>query len=238
MGLIPRSCVLLGLVGIALQIAFVIIENKKKYVPAVLLKGLASVMFVLYGWFAGRWVMELYPESIAKYIFIGLILGAVGDILLNLRFCVKKGSQAVFFAGIAAFLAGHIFYILYAQRQIQETWLMYLVIGIVLAAVILVFVFTKLKGIKPAFKIFGAVYIGIVSVMAVFAVGCLIEFQTTPRILFALGAILFLVSDVVMVFNTFGKTQRFSLRITNLMLYYVGQLMIGTTLYFFEYFYG
>lgn len=227
----------LAVLGILIQVAFIVVENKKKYVPAVCLKGLASVVFVIYGWLCGRWVLQSGEDTIAKFIFIGLILGALGDVLLNLRFCVKKGSQAVFFAGIAAFLAGHIFYILYAGKQIKETWGMYMLVGIVLAAVILFFVFTKLKDIKMGFKIFGGVYIGIVSVMASMAMGCLIEFQTTPRVLFAVGAVLFLVSDVVMVFNTFGKKQRLSLRATNLLLYYVGQLLIGATLTFFEYFY-
>lgn len=238
MPLIPHICRLFAVIGIALQIAFVIVENKKKYLPAVILKGLASLMFVLYGVCAGSWISEYYSDTIAKYIIIGLILGAIGDILLNLRFCVKKGSQAVFFAGIAAFLAGHVFYIMYAGKQIIELLPTFILIGIVLAAIILILVFTKLKDIKISFKIFGAVYIGIVSVMTSVAVGCVFEFQTAPRILFAIGAVFFLVSDVVMVFNTFGKQQRFSLRVTNLMLYYIGQLLIGTTLRFFEYFYG
>lgn len=233
--MLPGSLILIGVVGILVQIAFIYVENKKKWVPAVCLKGLASVIFVIFGLLAAnmRGAFEgVNGPSIARFIFIGLILGALGDILLNLRFCFKKG-QIFFLAGIAAFLAGHVFYILYAAKQIENV-VIYIGIGIVLAAILLVFIFTKLKGIKPAFKIFGAVYIGIVSVMAVCAAGCIREFQTTPRILFGVGALLFLVSDIVMVFNTFGKTQRLSLRATNLLLYYLGQLMIGATLFYFE----
>lgn len=236
--MLPLRLILIGVVGILVQIAFIIVENKKKWVPAVCLKGLASVIFVLFGWYAGTMCGAFEGAegpSIARFILIGLILGAVGDILLNLRFCLKKG-QIAFLAGIAAFLAGHIFYILYAAKQIENVPI-YVGIGIILAAILLVFIFANLKGIKPAFKAFGAVYIGIVSVMAVCAAGCIREFQTVPNILFGIGALLFLVSDIVMVFNTFGKTQRLSLRATNLLLYYLGQLMIGATLFYFEGFY-
>ena len=233
--MLPVQLILIGVAGILVQIAFIIVENKKKWVPAVCLKGLASVIFVIFGWYAGRigaQALNFTEPYIARFIFIGLILGALGDILLNLRFCFKKG-QIAFLAGIAAFLAGHVFYILYAAKQLEYV-IIYIGIGIVLAVVLLFFIFKNLKDIKPAFKIFGAVYIGIVSVMAVCAAGCIIEFQTTPNILFGIGALLFLVSDIVMVFNTFGKTQRLSLRATNLLLYYLGQLMIGATLFFFE----
>lgn len=236
--MLPGRLFLIGAVGILVQIAFIIVENKKKWVQAVCLKGLASVIFVLFGWYSGHmsYAFEgIDGPTIARYILIGLILGAVGDILLNLRFCLKKG-QIAFLAGIAAFLAGHIFYILYAAKQLEGV-LGYILIGIALAAILLFFIFKNLKDIKPAFKIFGAVYIGIVSVMAVCAAGLIREFQTAANILFGIGALLFLVSDIVMVFNTFGKTQRLSLRATNLLLYYLGQLMIGATLFYFVGFY-
>ena len=47
---------------------------------------------------------------------------------------------------------------------------------------------------------------------------------------FAAGAVLFLVSDVVLILNTFGKEFRQSLRNTNIALYYAGQLLIAFSL--------
>lgn len=38
-------------------------------------------------------------------------------------------------------------------------------------------------------------------------------------------------SDIVLIFNTFSGTTKFSLRITNLSLYYVGQLLIAGSLF-------
>ena len=48
--------------------------------------------------------------------------------------------------------------------------------------------------------------------------------------LFAAGALLFLISDIVLILNTFGSESRFSLRVTNLSLYYIGQLLIAWSL--------
>ena len=50
--------------------------------------------------------------------------------------------------------------------------------------------------------------------------------------MFAAGAFLFLVSDIVLILNTFGPKSKFSLRVTNLSLYYVGQLLIALSLLF------
>jgi len=48
-----------------------------------------------------------------------------------------------------------------------------------------------------------------------------------------LGAVAFLISDIVLIFNTFGKETKFSMRITNLSFYYIGQLLIAISLYFY-----
>ncbi|MBQ9153803.1 MAG: hypothetical protein IJ130_08305 [Solobacterium sp.] len=50
--------------------------------------------------------------------------------------------------------------------------------------------------------------------------------------IFFAGALLFLISDIVLILNTFGPESRFSLRITNLTLYYIGQILIAVSLLF------
>ena len=69
--------------------------------------------------------------------------------------------------------------------------------------------------------------------MTSIAIGnCITSGFETSALLYALGAVLFTVSDVVLIFNTFGKESKFSLRITNLSLYYIGQLLIAGSLFF------
>ncbi|MBQ4011772.1 MAG: hypothetical protein II602_04430, partial [Erysipelotrichales bacterium] len=61
-------------------------------------------------------------------------------------------------------------------------------------------------------------------------IGNVLTLGTPFTKLFALGAVLFLISDIVLILNTFGKESKFSLRIVNLSLYYIGQLLIALSL--------
>ena len=219
--------ILLCILGMAVQGIFIAVEHKEKYVGAVCLKGSASVIFVIIGCIA---FCSAVNTDFAKLVFIGLILGAVGDILLNLRFVFEKAGQKIFLAGIAAFLAGHILYLAALIPQ-SDSLLCCIIIGAVIAAAILTYIF-KTMSVKLAFKIFGIFYIGAVVIMTAIAIGNLITAPSTTAWLYAIGAIFFTLSDIVLIFNTFGSTQKFSMRITNLSLYYIGQLLIATSLFY------
>lgn len=219
--------ILLCIIGMAIQACFIAVEHKEKYVGAVCLKGSASVVFVIIGSIAFAAAVN---TQFAKLVFIGLILGAVGDVLLNLRFVFEKIGQKIFLLGIAAFLAGHILYLAALIPQSESLWLC-VIIGAIVAAAILAYIFKTME-VKTAFKVFGIFYIGAVVIMTAIAIGNLIANPATATWLYAIGAVLFTVSDVVLIFNTFGSTQKFSLRITNLSLYYIGQLLIACSLFF------
>lgn len=219
--------ILLCILGMAVQGIFIAVEHKEKYIGAVCLKGSASIIFVIIGCIA---FCSAANAGFARLVFIGLILGAVGDILLNLRFVFEKAGQKIFLLGIAAFLAGHILYLAALIPQ-SDSLLICIIIGAVIAAAILAYIF-KTMSVKTAFKIFGIFYIGAVVIMTVIAIGNLITAPSTTAWLYAIGAVLFTVSDIVLIFNTFGGTQKFSLRITNLSLYYAGQLLIASSLFF------
>lgn len=220
------------IIGIILQGIFIAVEHKQKYVAAVILKGCASIAFCIFGLFG---FLIHYGDGctnpLPKFVMLGLLFGALGDILLNLRFVFEKIGQKIFLAGIAAFLTGHILYLV-ALVPLSESLLVSIICGVVVAAVILTVIFKSFE-VKPAFKIFGIVYIGAVVLMTSIAIGnCITGNFETYAVLYAIGAVLFTVSDVVLIFNTFGPTTKFSLRITNLSLYYIGQLLIASSLLF------
>ena len=218
--------ILLCILGMIIQASFIAVEHKEKYVGAVCLKGSASVVFVIIGAIA---FASAANTHFAKPVFIGLILGAVGDVLLNLRFVFEKNGQKIFLMGIAAFLAGHILYLVALIPQSENLWIC-VIIGAIIAAAILAYIFKTME-VKTAFKVFGVFYIGAVVIMTAIAIGNLIANPATATWLYAIGAVLFMISDVVLIFNTFGNTQKFSLRITNLSLYYIGQLLIACSLF-------
>jgi uncharacterized membrane protein YhhN len=85
---------------------------------------------------------------------------------------------------------------------------------------------------KKAFKIFGVIYIGAIVILNCVAIGNLLSAPSVFTGVFAAGAALFLISDIVLILNTFGSETKLRLRITNIGLYYIGQLLIALSLMF------
>ena len=214
--LIPLCLIIAGI--------FIWQEKKENYVAADILKGLASLCFVLLG-------MRCSPGThTAKLIVAGLVLGCIADVLLNLRFVLKEKGQPVFLVGILVFLAGHVLY-LAAVLPMAKNWIICVVLGIVLTALLMVWIFKQITA-KKAFKIFGVFYIGAIVLLNCVTVSNLITSPSAFAGIFAAGALLFLISDIVLILNTFGSESRFSLRVTNLSLYYIGQILIAFSLSF------
>ncbi|NLC41063.1 MAG: lysoplasmalogenase [Clostridiaceae bacterium] len=164
----------------------------------------------------------------AKLIVAGLIIGCVADVLLNLRMVFEEKGQPIFLVGILVFLAGHIMY-LAAVLPLNQNKLICIIIGIILTALLMVWIFKRVTA-KPAFKIFGVVYIGAIMMLNCVAIGNLIAEQSAFNGVFAAGAVLFLISDIVLILNTFGDEFKQSLRNTNISLYYAGQILIALSL--------
>lgn len=220
---------LLCIIGFAIQIVFILVENKKKYLPAVILKGSAALIFIIIGVLS----MQLASNhSFARLVVIGLLLGGIGDVLLNLRFVFEKSGQKIFLLGIAAFLSGHIMYLV-ALIMLSNNLLVSLICGVIAAVLLLRWIFSKIGEVQKAFKMFGYVYIGAIVLMTAVAIGNFISQPgSTSALLYVIGAVFFTASDVIMIFNTFGGTQKFSMRAANLSLYYLGQLLIAISLQF------
>ena len=220
---------LLCIIGFAIQIVFILVENKKKYLPAVILKGSAALIFIIIGVLS----MQLASNhSFARLVVIGLLLGGIGDVLLNLRFVFEKSGQKIFLLGIGAFLSGHIMY-LAALIMLSNNLLVSLICGVIAAVLLLRWIFSKIGEVQKAFKMFGYVYIGAIVLMTAVAIGNFISQPgSTSALLYVIGAVFFTASDVIMIFNTFGGTQKFSMRAANLSLYYLGQLLIAISLQF------
>lgn len=214
-------CILLCLIFAAM---FLYQESREKYVPAVVLKGLASLCFVILG------IICSPGSHLAKLVIIGLVLGCIADVLLNLRWVFKEKGQLIFLVGILVFLSGHILY-LAAVLPLSANWILCVVIGIILTAVLMVWIFKQITA-KKAFKIFGVFYIGAIMLLNCVAIGNLISAPSVFTGLFAAGALFFLVSDIVLILNTFGSETKQSLRVTNISLYYIGQLLIALSLKF------
>lgn len=214
----------LCIITFILMALFIKAEHDKKYVLAVILKGLASLGFVIFGYLSSK---MCYNYEFLKWVKIGLLLGMIADIMLNLRFCFTKG-KIFFLIGILVFLAGHIMYIIALLPVCQD--FTYIIVFAVIATALLLRIIFSMISAPVIFKIFGVFYIGTIVFMNCLAINNMITIPSTGNAIFVVGALSFLISDIVLIINTFGKKTRFDLRITNLSMYYLAQLLIAFSL--------
>lgn len=215
---------LISLVGLMVDIWFIKTEYAGKMAKATLLKGIASLFFVLLGAFC----YLNQPSSFGKLILIGLILGMVGDIFLNLRNQFTGGaSMKVFAVGILAFLSGHFLYIAALIQRSAAIVPLALILTVVIAVLSIPQLMKRVTAPNMGLKIFGYVYLVIVIAMFSSATALWVKTATEAlTVVFSIGALLFMVSDFIMIYYTFGRKIK-PLRAINLLCYYVGQLMIA-----------
>ena len=210
------------------QIIFLILEKKQKMVQTLFLKWLASSVFVILGAFSFIYTQNKF---FSVFIFVGLIFDAAADVVFNLRFAYKRIEKLSFLSGTFLFFTGHIFYLIALIPQVYAWWI-YLSTGIVLACLIEIFFALALKDVSLLYKIYGVFYILMVSVMSAMALGNYKEnAPSTGYLLFALGAVFFLISDVLLIFNTFRVKKIYPVRVISFVTYYTGQLLIAGSLY-------
>lgn len=220
----PFEIYIFALVGLAIDIWFISSELREKMAKATVLKGLASFVFVLLGVFC----YLLSDTPFGKLILIGLILGMIGDIFLNLRNQFEGGkSMKIFAVGILAFLSGHFLYIAALIKHNPGIILIALVMTAIISLLAIPALMKRVTAPSKGMKIFGYVYLVVVIAMFCCAATLLIKSGFTAfNIVFTLGALLFVVSDFIMIYYSFGKKIK-ALRVTNLLSYYVGQLLIA-----------
>ena len=218
------SLILICLVGLLIDIWFIKTEYAGKMAKATVLKGLASACFVMLG-------ALCYAENrtvFGRLILIGLILGMVGDIFLNLRNQFSgAASQKVFAIGILAFLSGHFLYIAALITQNAATVLPALLTAGIRSILASPPLMKRITAPSRGLKLFGYVYLVIVIAMfSCSAVLLVLNGVQTLTVLLAVGGLLFVVSDFIMIYYSFGKKIK-PLRAINLLSYYAAQLLIA-----------
>lgn len=216
---------------------FLIVRIKKGGVFGLLTKILASLMFVitsLYG-------LMKNPYIITFLVCIGLILGMIGDIILDLKVIYKQDNDIYLNSGIASFGIGHIFYIsalILCMTQIGVFELYKpLCIGIAGSIVLSIIILSMTKLMKLNFGKFfwqSAIYTLLLVTLSCLSVIFAIWYNITHLWLLAIGGILILISDLILSLNYFGgKENNKILIILNHLIYYIGQILIACFVLFF-----
>eukprot|EP01100_Stratorugosa_tubuloviscum_P007557 TRINITY_DN312_c3_g1_i1.p1 TRINITY_DN312_c3_g1~~TRINITY_DN312_c3_g1_i1.p1 ORF type:complete len:247 (-),score=90.99 TRINITY_DN312_c3_g1_i1:26-766(-) len=192
-------------------------------------KTLASLSFIYISFKALqlKQIENLSIESPNLYIFIGLILGAIGDI------CLLSTLNGFFFhVGAYSFLIGHIaytyaFYINQFGIDFNYTFISFILCSI---WCISAFIFIKKFGkIEPELLFTVIAYLIIISIMTGVAAGTIKTVKQGP--IWFIAALLFFFSDGCVAYERFVKSS-FTSRLIGLPLYYGAQIIFANSLYY------
>ncbi|MDE6659421.1 MAG: lysoplasmalogenase [Eubacterium sp.] len=220
-------------VGLIVTVGFLFSRSKGASIKNLFFKMASSLCFLLTGVFAviANPEMSLY----GVLIIMGGILGLCGDITLDLKYVYPNDSHPYLNSGFIFFAIGHLFYsgAIIKETQLKPWWI---VACVAVACVIAVGNTLSGKMLKLDFgkyKVIVTLYSAILAATAFISILAAVVTGTTAMIVFAVGAVLFLLSDVVLCFTYFGKGWDKAPHIfINHLLYYAGQFLIASTIIF------
>lgn len=215
----------LAIVCLILMTAFIVAEYRERYATGVILKAFASVCFALLGFLGSRSATDGY---FAGFLVAGLAVGAVADVLLNLRYVYKRWGTLLFTSGTVVFLVGHVLYTVAVWPHALAP-IVFACLGAVATFFIMRWIFSQIEA-QGALSVIGVFYVGIVVILNFLALSALITNPSHQALMFLGGTLLFLVSDIILIVNTFGENPQFKRRALNLTLYYIGQILIALSL--------
>ncbi|MEM7433567.1 MAG: lysoplasmalogenase [Myxococcota bacterium] len=150
-----------------------------------------------------------------QVIFLGLALGALGDV------CLLGSGRAAFVAGLVSFLLGHVAYVVaFASLDLSAPQMF---VGAVAMAVLMAFIGRWVFPHAPDMRGPIAVYMLVIAAMCVVAIGA--GAAGAPWMI-PVGAIMFTASDISVVRDRF-VVSGFVNRAWGLPLYYAAQLIIA-----------
>ena len=225
--------------GIIATVAFLVKRVKEGGVKAAMLKAFASTLFIATGVAAAATVINAEKFSFALFVVMGLVMGLMGDIWLDLKWVYPETNDTYTFAGFGSFMIGHFFYLAglfihYADFAKP----MYIVIPAVIALLLgggVVILEKPMKMVYGKFKAITGVY-GFVLGFMTFLSGSLAlmyNFKEMTLNFMFVGGVLFLLSDLILSGTYFGEGKRRPVDIvTNHVAYYAAQFVIASAVLF------
>lgn len=213
--------------GVIALVLFLVLRDRKGSIEAMLLKTITSFLFISVAFTS---FMINMNSSITHYfmlVMMGLICGLIGDIVLDMKIIYKESSSIYQHAGMVAFLIGHLFYLGALFVYYGFHWLP-LVIAIVITVIIILVSKFVLKFDFKEHTVDSYLYSFFLTYMMTQA--CYAAITTgfaTTTILLSIGAVLFLLSDLVLVMTYYDNKDSRPFIITNHVLYYGAQYLIA-----------
>ncbi|SCH65092.1 lysoplasmalogenase [Romboutsia sp. 1001713B170207_170306_H8] len=177
----------------------------------------------------------LYSKSNFLYfilLLIGLFCSFLGDIFLGIQSKNKDTLGTQFIFGIISFSLTHIFYIS-SFSYIYPFNIKDLLLSFIMLFIIIAFLKYRKDFDFQDFFILSCIYAWIISLMFCKCIStCLFLGKSTISVILIMGSSLFVISDVILSFIVFGKSHIKYLSIFNLITYYIGQILIASSVLF------
>ena len=233
---IPYICMA---IGACFLIAFLAKCNKKRSVTGVFLKNATSVFFLLTAAFG---ILATGNYVYGTLILVGLAFGMLGDIYLDQKWVYPNDMKQYLYAGFISFGIGHFFYIAAMVQHLLKLYFVnpyHLFIPLAFGIVMAVGNLLLEKPMKQDFgeyRVIVTIYCFIIATMVGCAVyGTVITAVNDSHyfdtfICYAIGAVSFLISDLILSPMYFAKGKNTPLNmVLNHTTYYVGQYLIALT---------
>lgn len=197
----------------------------KLYVIIVFFKTLTSLLFLVIAYVTVRTYSKHKTTTYFKLMFLGLVFSLFGDVFL----AVAGNSKGLLFVlGVISFASAHISYMIaFFQfgkcEKLNAQWFcFFLIILIGLTSIPNVFDFA---GLRPL--IMG--YIVLISFMVAKSLSLWKYRKENPYFVYLTiaGALLFLISDSLLLFSLFGDASLYYFTAINNIIYYIGQALFG-----------
>lgn len=221
-------------VGVVVSLVFCYQRRLGFSIKNLLFKSVSSLCYLLTAVFALIHNSDAYTYG--SLIIMGGALGLVGDILLDLKGIYKQHESTYLKGGFIFFLVGHIFYTCAVIYSLKIKWWLVLISAVVSAVVGIatVAMANVMKVHYGAYRRIVAVYVAFLTMTTVTSIlaAVISKFQK-GYILMAIGATLFLLSDLVLSGTFFGRGKDKPQHLfINHFLYYAGQYLIAASVMF------
>ena len=193
------------------------------------LKALCGIMFVLIPVLVSKDNKKIRSTKYFKTMMVGLILACVGDVFLDID---NSNFSILFVLGMLFFALTHVMFSVSFLKHIKFNKITFISLLCVLCPTLLLLNFFNLINAGDLTLVIN-IYALIISVMVSFAITLFTKKELNKYFKNAtlLGVILFALSDLILVFALFGNNPTKGLLLTNNLIYYIAQLIIGISFY-------
>ena len=214
---------LLIVLCILFDILYIICCAKNKNILGLIVKTLAASCFIAIGYMA----YVNHKSNFYQIIMMGLLMDTLGDIFLALRNIFAKTPN--FLIGSLCFLCGHILYVR-GLFLLGNDFLLECIIASIVLGSSLFFVYTKVCRIPKAIQVVGITYMIMIIMMMTMSIGVYFTYRSASNLVFMLGAILFVSSDMLLILYNFSKKESWMHPVYSL-LYFTAQILISFSLH-------